>query len=136
MKKEALESICKCKIKEGREHYLRYEVPTTWQIREDNGLEIDSTCGYADKEGFRCGTGDEFSMFNILTREKLKLKERPLVVMEGSFITYQSHIDFEMMEEKIKSLINKSIKYKMKFVLLWHNSQLTSKMKYIYQKIS
>jgi len=137
--KKLLEQTTKEKIVEGREHYLRFEIPTTWQIWEDSGMEVDSTCGYADKEGFRCGTGDEFSVFNILSREKLKLKERPLAVMEGSFTTYQPDIKPEVTKNNIKSLIAKVKKYNGNFVFLWHNSSFNTSMwkKYhgIYEKV-
>ena len=54
-------------------------------------MKVDGTCGYADKEGFKCGTGDEFSVFNILTRKKLKLKERPLIVMDSGLFEYNNY---------------------------------------------
>jgi hypothetical protein len=124
--KELLEDVIGNKIVEGREHYLRFEVPTTWQIWEDNGLEIDSTCGYTDKEGFRCGVCYEYSVFNILRRKKLNLKEKPLVVMEGSFLNYQTNIQPIEMEEKIFNLINEVKKYKGQFIFLWHNSSFNT----------
>ena len=119
--KELLERVCKCKIDEGREHYLRFEVPITWQIWEDNGMKIDSTCGYADKEGFRCGTGDEFSVFNILTRKKLKLKERPLIYMDDNHYSYNREISNEKSFIKVRSLIEKSKKYNINISILFHN---------------
>ncbi|QFR48889.1 hypothetical protein FJR48_03795 [Sulfurimonas lithotrophica] len=103
-------------VEEGREHYLRFEVPTTWQIWEDAGLKLDSTCGYADHIGFRCGTGKEFSVFNIITREKLSLKERPLIVMDGSLFSYQK-INYADAYEKIKEMSSAS-----SYTVLWHNS--------------
>ncbi len=87
---QELSSVSPQKIKTGRQHFLRFEVPTTWQIWEDNNMTYSSTLNFPDKEGFRCGTCYEFSVFNILTREKLKLKEHPLIVMEGNFLTYQN----------------------------------------------
>ena len=119
----------------GREHYLRFEVPTTWQIWEDNGMIWDSTLSYADKEGFRCGVCYEYSVFNILTRKKLKLKEKPLIVMEGSFATYQPNIKPEEMEEKIKLLIEQVKKYNGEFVFLWHNSSFNTPLWKKYQNI-
>lgn len=117
--KELLEKVSGVSIIEGREHYLRFEVPTTWQIWEDNGMKVDSTCGYADKEGFRCGTSNEFRVFNILTRKKLKLKERPLLVMDGTLFSYQNYSDLEAKEkvDKIKMSSNT-------FTILWHNSHI------------
>jgi len=117
--KELLEKITEQKILEGREHYLRFEVPTTWQVWEDNGMEVDSTCGYADKEGFRCGTGDEFSVFNVLTREKLKLKERPLVLMDCSLFEYNNY-NYKEAEENTKELQ----KHTNICTVLWHNSYI------------
>ncbi len=123
--KEELEQNLNTTITFGREHYLRFEVPTTWQIWEDNGMEWDSTCSYADKEGFRCGVCYEYSVFNILTRKKLKLKEKPLVVMETSLFTYQNLND-EKIISGVRKLLEKVIKYNGNFVFLWHNSSFKS----------
>ena len=112
------------KITEGREHYLRFSVPHTWQIWEDNNMKVDSTCGYADKEGFRCGTGDKFTVFNILTREKLNLKERSLVFMDDNHHSYND-ISIDESYERVKSLIKISKKYKSSITLLFHNSIFT-----------
>jgi hypothetical protein len=131
--KEELEKNLDTQITFGREHYLRFEVPTTWQIWEDNGMEWDSTVGYADKEGFRCGIGDEFSVFNILTREKLKLKEKPLIIMDVTVLNQ----DVEDKLDLIKSKIKISKNYNAQITLLWHNSNFLEKRKLIkklYQK--
>jgi len=117
--KKELEVNLQTDIKFGREHYLRFEVPTTWQIWEDNSMEWDSSCGYADRVGFRCGTGDTFSVFNILTREKLKLKERPLIVMDCSLFDY-SHYGYSEAKEKIDEMRERSNQ----FTMLWHNSYI------------
>ncbi|MDK2886983.1 MAG: hypothetical protein PWP54_1563 [Thermosipho sp. (in: thermotogales)] len=123
----------------GRQHYLRFEIPTTWQIWEEANMEWDSTLSYADKEGFRCGVCYPYSVFNILTRKKLKLKERPLIVMDVSFIGYQQNISMEEIEEKIVKLISKVKKYEGEFVFLWHNSSFNigiwKKYEYFYEKI-
>lgn len=111
----------------GREHYLRFEVPTTWQIWEDNQMEWDSTLGYHDKEGFRCGVCYSFSVFNILTRQKLKLKEKPLIVMEGTFAQYQKEMSIKDVEIKIANLVKKIKFYKGDFVFLWHNSSFNNR---------
>lgn len=137
--KNELEENLDSSISFGREHYLRFEVPTTWQIWEDNNMEWDSSLGYHDKEGFRCGVCYEFSVFNVLTRKKLKLKEKPLIFMEGSFIQYQSHLTPLEIELKIKMLKEIVQKYNGEFVFLWHNSSFNNriwgKYQYIYEKV-
>ena len=120
--KEKIENIIEHKLTFGRQHYLRFEVPTTWQIWEEAGMEWDSTLGYADKEGFRCGVCSPYSVFDIIKRKKLQLKEKPLIAMEGSFIVYQSEMIPKQIEQRIKKLIEKVKKYNGEFVFLWHNS--------------
>lgn len=124
--KAELEENLDSNISFGREHFLRFEVPTTWQIWEDNSMSWDSTVGYADKEGFRCGVCYEYRVFNILTRKKLNLKEKPLIVMEMSLATQNNMTSIEM-DKKIKSLICKVKKYNGEFVFLWHNSSFNIK---------
>jgi len=120
--KEKLEEYLGVELKYGRQHYLRFEVPVTWQIWNDSNMEWDSTLGYPEKEGFRCGTCYEYSTFNFLTRKKLRVRERPLIVMDGSFVNYQPSIFPDEMEAKIINLIEICRKYNGMFVLLWHNS--------------
>lgn len=137
--KEELEKEFKTSIAFGREHFLRFEVPVTWQIWEDNDMKWDSTLGYADKVGFRCGVCFEYSVFNILTRKKLRLKERPLIVMEASFLTYSPEYEAIKMEEKITKLMKVVKKYNGEFVFIWHNSSFNvnrwKEHQYIYEKV-
>ncbi len=133
--KEELEKQFKMSMLFAREHFLRFEVPTTWQIMEENDIKWDSTLSYADKEGFRCGVCYEYCVFNILTRKKLKLKEKPLIVMDGSYIAYQPNINVDEMEKSIKCLKQKIIKYNGEFVFLWHNSSFNTEVWKKYKKV-
>jgi len=120
LEKDLLQKIVGQEIAEGREHFLRFEVPTTWQMWSDAGMKIDSTCGYASHFGFRCGTGNMFSVFNILTRKKLFLKERPLVVMDSTLLGYQ-----KLSIEAAKAVVDGIKLQNTSFTILWHNSQIT-----------
>jgi hypothetical protein len=119
--KESIDTIIDSNILEGRQHYIRFEVPNTWQIWENNKMLIDSSMSYPKHEGFRCGTGNEFNVFNILTRKRLNLKERPLILMDTTLKKYR-----EMNYIKALDIVNyyKSIskKYKMPITFVFHNS--------------
>lgn len=115
------------KIKNGRHHYLRFKVPFTWQVWDDNGLESDHTLGFAEMEGFRCGTCYSYSVYNFLTRKKLKLKESPLILMEVSVTEYQKLDKPEQFAEKLKNVVNIVKRYNGEFVFLYHNSFFDTK---------
>lgn len=110
----------------GRQHYLRWRNPETWQNWEDAGLDYDSTVSFADHPGFRAGTCYEYPVFNLTSRRRLKLRERPLIVMEAALLEYQRLTLDEAAEEIIRlSAIVRRFGGDM--TLLWHNDRLLSR---------
>jgi len=120
LEKENLEKINKEPIESGREHYLRFEVPRTWQIWEDNGLNWCSNLAYAQKAGFRTGCCYPYRPFNILSREQLTIIEKPLIMMEVTFIEETKSID--KFNKMVDYYLYITKKYNGEFVLLWHNA--------------
>lgn len=111
----------------GRQHFLRWESPTTWQNYEEAGLHYDTSLSYADCTGFRCGTCYEFPVFNLNTRQELSLIERPLIVMEGTILDEKyMNLRYNEAYETIDDLINCCKYYNGDFTLLWHNSHFGS----------
>jgi hypothetical protein len=108
----------------GRQHYLRWQCPDTWQHYEEAGLVYDTSLSYADHIGFRCGICYEYPVFNIKTKQVLKLKERPLIVMECSALAeqYMNLSYFEAMN-RIRKLKDICKNYSGDFVVLWHNDR-------------
>jgi hypothetical protein len=109
----------------GRQHYLRWSTrtPAIWQRA---GLEYDSTLGFADHAGFRCGTCHEYPMFDVHNRKRLKLRQRPLICMERSVIDYMGYGYTDRALETMKNLKNAAKRFNGDFVLLWHNSGFES----------
>lgn len=134
LEKERLENTIREKITFGRQHYLRFEVPTTWQIWEDNGMEWESTMSYHDKEGFRCGICYPFRVYNVKTRKRLNLIEKPLILMDQSIGGYQN-LSMEEITNTIEHLKQEVKKYRGDFIFLWHNSAMNSVNWYPYQTI-
>lgn len=136
--KVGLEEAFGIEVREGREHFLRFEVPTTWRIWEENGMVRDSSMGYADHDGFRCGTGNEFSVFDVLERKKLGLKELPMVVMEGAPVLRRK-VSIPDCGEIFRYYKDAARKYRMPFTIGFHNSSFDEinwpGMKEIYEDI-
>ncbi len=119
----------------GRQHFLRWENPTTWQAWEDAGLFYDSTLGFSGHIGFRCGICYEFPVFNLRTRKELALRERPLAVMDGTLFDYMNLTD-EQARTRAVALARICKHFQGDFSLLWHNSELlTPKQKDLYKSI-
>jgi hypothetical protein len=109
----------------GRQHYLRWEAPTTWQAWADAGLDYDSTLSFADRIGFRCGVCYDYPVFNLRTRVALRLRERPLIVMEDSALRERyMNLTFEQARREIGKLKERCKQFEGDFTLLWHNHRL------------
>ncbi len=131
-----LRKICqkegiKQKIWGGRQHFLRWKTPTTFQNWADAGLDYDTSLCFADVAGFRCGICYEFSTFNVTSRQHLKLIERPLIVMECTLID-ERYMNLGL---KDNTALKAIIKYKQfcrlfngNFTLLWHNNRLINEL--------
>jgi hypothetical protein len=109
----------------GRQHYLRWKAPDTWQHWEECDLAYDSSLGYNESVGFRCGICYEYPVFNVKTRQVLKLRERPLIIMECSMLSSISMgLSYDNAWLEIEKLLHYCQLFKGDFTLLWHNSEL------------
>jgi hypothetical protein len=129
--RKALQGACelagaKQEILHSRQHYLRWHAGITPDCQSLAGLKIDSTVGYADLPGFRCGTARKFSMWGWKNMAPLELKQQPLVVMEGTLLS-GVYMDRKINAENIfRDLSSKAIKFGGDYTILWHNSNLTT----------
>ena len=108
----------------GRQHYLRWRNSDTARSLDALGLAYDSTLGFPDIAGFRCGTCHAYPMFDLQRQQALSLLERPLVLMEATVIssTYLNlgHGDEAM--SLMMGLRDSCRRFGGEFALLWHNS--------------
>jgi len=109
----------------GRQHYLRWDARETWPDWEAAGLDYDSTAGYHDATGFRCGTCAEFPVYDHRRRTQLRLRERPLVVMDVALEREEPSLDAAM--RRIEQLKAACRAHAGLFTILWHNSRLVSR---------
>ncbi len=121
--KSILDSLIKNKPYGCRQHFLRFKVPFSWRNQEKAGILYDTTAGFADAEGFRCGTCFPFKPYDILEDRVLDIYEIPLIVMEGSLrnANYRGY-NADQGLDITKKLIDTVRKHNGIFTLLYHNS--------------
>jgi hypothetical protein len=107
-------------IEGARQHYLRFAVPETWHAQTAANLRYDSSLGFADRAGFRCGWSGCFHPFDIDKREELPIIEIPLVAMDVTLAIYEK-LSAEHSLERLAKLLAASETRGGVFVLLWHN---------------
>lgn len=111
----------------GRQHYLRWSPSTTWRDWAAVGLDYDSTVGFADRPGFRCGTSREYRVFDVEQRRPLALLERPLACMDQTLLA-KSNMGLSLTAalELAVALSREARAVAGDFTILWHNDRLLS----------
>ena len=121
-------------VTRGRQHFLRFHALTTLSVWQQAGLMSDSTLGYSEKEGFRCGTCHPFPLYDLENDRPTGVIERPLIVMDTTlFRNYAG--DLEGALQKMRQLYGRSREAEGDFVILWHNSSMFRSMEQWFQKV-
>jgi peptidoglycan/xylan/chitin deacetylase (PgdA/CDA1 family) len=106
-----------------RQHYLRFENPLTWRSQDEAGFDHDSTVGWADQIGFRAGTSREYPVFDLVRRQQLRLRERPLIIMDGALLAFVAR-DLEDAASRSRVVVDHCRRHGGDAVLLFHNHTL------------
>jgi len=112
-----------------RQHFLRWDTMQTPDHLETAGFKYDTTGAFADAPGFRYGTSRSFAMWSWRNRAPLKIKQRPLVVMECTVIA-ERYLGLGYTDEALDLMLmlkGRAIKYGGDFTLLWHNDHLLTR---------
>lgn len=132
-----LENVLGQKIIGFRNHYLRFEVPDSWELLSKAGFKYDTTFGYEDMIGFRNGMCHPFRPYNLSENKEIDILEIPLVIMDGSLFEITSTL--EEAWKHAKYLIDIVEKYNGVITILWHTNVFSCpfrrKWNIIYERI-
>lgn len=132
--KSRLETVCGCEISALRQHFLRFDVRKTPQIWQECGIRSDSTLGFPEREGFRCGTCRPYPLYDIENDCALGVVEHPLVAMDTTLFQYRELTEEEAFAN-ISRLYERCKAVEGDFVLLWHNTTMFGELKSWYENV-
>ena len=108
-----------------RQHFLRIDTTETWAKQASAGLDYDTTLGFADRAGFRAGTCHGFPAFDLLRRQRIELRERPLLVMDSTLFSYMD-LDVDAAADHSKQIVDRCRRYGGEAVILYHNTSVAT----------
>jgi peptidoglycan/xylan/chitin deacetylase (PgdA/CDA1 family) len=110
----------------GRQHFLRWEPRRGASAWRAAGLEYDSSLGYTDDPGFRCGTCYQYPLFDLAERRRSGVSELPLVLMERAVAPFPAALSERELESavtRVRTLRERCRLFDGDFVFLLHNSK-------------
>lgn len=112
-----------------RQHFLKLNIPITYNNLIKNGFSEDFTMGYADEVGFRAGTAKPFRFFDLSKNMLTDYLIHPFVYMDGTLHEYKNwNIDESKIQ--IKKLYDEVYRYGGDFTFIWHNETIADYRKW------
>jgi len=122
--KKIMEDIVNFPITKSRQHYLRIDIPYTYQKLVDIEIEEDYTMGFASQYGFRAGTCTPFNFYDLSFEIQTPLKIFPFAVMDGTLRDYLNYTPKKAYNTIIK-LANEVKKVDGTFITIFHNESVS-----------
>lgn len=124
-----LEDIIGKKVTISRQHFLRMQLPKSYQILLHCGITEDHTMGFADEPGYRAGTSQPFFWYNLSDEKETNLRVFPFVMMDATLKRYLGLTPEKALAYSQK--IYDSLKSTGgNFTLLWHNESVNDYWKW------
>jgi len=125
IKKEKLviEEIIGRTITASRQHFLRFNLPETFQEIIAAGFKDEYSMGFAEHIGFRSGTARAHFWFNLSENYQTKLMLHPFAYMDGSLNEYMQ-LSIEESKKSISKIYTEVKNYGGDFIFLWHNETI------------
>ena len=119
--RDKLEKFLRKQTNYTRQHFLRFSFPETPKIIQKLKIKEDSSLGFADRIGFRCGTGFPYRLYDFEKEEAFDFLETPLILMDSALFK-----EGENNPERIATILKDFLlhnKYNTKITFNFHNSR-------------
>ena len=121
--KTTLEEITGKKITASRQHFIRFNLPTTYQHLVALGITNDYSMGYGTCNGFRASIASPFYWYDLKKEEKTKLLIHPFCFMDANSY-YEEKATPAVAAEQMMQYYESIMKVNGTMITVWHNSFL------------
>ena len=92
--KNILQSIIEKDLVHSRQHYIKFELPSTYRNLSDAGIKYDHSMGYGSINGFRASVASDFLWYDLAKEQITGLRLFPFCFMDANSF-YEQHQDAE-----------------------------------------
>lgn len=129
IEKNRLEEISGQKITKSRQHYLKLEIPFTYQKLIKENISDDYTMGYASKIGFRASICSPFYFYDLTLEMQTDLLIHPFFAMDTTLKKYMKMKSTDVLE-KLKPLFEHVKFTNGEAIVIFHNESIGGKFKH------
>ncbi len=123
--RQRLEKIANKKITKSRQHFLKFNLPDTYNALTSAGISEDYSMGFPCEPGFRAGTSRPFYFYDLKNEKAGTLKIYPITFMEGNYMREKKFQDDDVLKDIFK-LIDEVKNVNGTFISIWHNHTVSN----------
>jgi peptidoglycan/xylan/chitin deacetylase (PgdA/CDA1 family) len=127
--KQRLQDITNMPVIRSRQHFLRFNLPETYQNLIDLEVEEDYSMGYASNVGFRASTCTPFYFYDLDFEIQTPLKIFPFALMDTTLNDYMKLTPKQSLG-RIRDLKNEVKAVNGTFITLFHNETLSNYLRW------
>ena len=134
LEKKQLEQSIGKSVTGYRNHYLKFDIPSSWDFLAKNKFKYDTTLGYPNALGFRNGMCYPFQPYNREQGCFSDILEIPMIIMDVTLWRYMN-LNLSQAFDHCKALIDCVAKLNGVITLNWHNVYFYDEQKSLYEAI-
>ena len=117
-------------LTKSRQHFLRMNLPRSYQKLIELDISDDYTMGFASQAGFRAGIADTFRFYDLENDMVTNLRVHPFALMDGTMRDYLN-LDLEASFQLAKQLVDEVKAVGGTFIYLTHNETLGGEKRWV-----
>lgn len=117
-------------LTKSRQHFLRMNLPRSYQKLIELDISDDYTMGFASQAGFRAGIADTFRFYDLENDMVTNLRVHPFALMDGTMRDYLN-LDLEASLALAKQLVDEVKAVGGIFIYLTHNETLGGEQRWV-----
>ena len=127
---EGLSEVLHRPLTKSRQHFLRMNLPRSYQKLIELDISDDYTMGFASQAGFRAGIADTFRFYDLEYDMVTHLRVHPFALMDGTMRDYLD-LDAEASLDLAKQLVDEVKAVGGTFIYLTHNETLGGEKRWV-----
>ena len=127
---DGLSEVLHRPLTKSRQHFLRMNLPRSYQKLIELDISDDYTMGFASQAGFRAGIADTFRFFDLENDMATNLWVHPFALMDGTMRDYLD-LDVEASLNLAKQLVDEVKAVGGTFIYLTHNETLGGEKRWV-----
>ena len=118
-----LSEILHKEVLDSRQHFIKLNMPSMYRNLIKNGIKDDYSMGFVSLPGFRAGTCNKFSFYDLDLESETDLNIHPFSIMDVTLNDYMNLTPSQSIDI-IRNIIDEIKIVEGTFISIWHNESL------------